>query len=98
MHLNSNPHTYIQIPHQHFHKSADKSIFSNISEILKKVLKNLFFRAYLMGNGNQGRFSLATDTVIQGGCNHGNQIYFCNLSLGYHKFFLLLKYLINQYK
>ena len=25
-----------------------------------------------MGNGNQGRFSLATDTVIQGGCNHGN--------------------------
>ncbi len=24
MHFNSNPHTYIQIPHQHFHKSADK--------------------------------------------------------------------------
>ena len=39
MHFNSNPHTYIQIPHQHFHKSADKSMPSAFFEKFLKFSK-----------------------------------------------------------
>jgi hypothetical protein len=39
--LGRKPHTHILIPHQHFRKSADKSMPSAFFK--KKVLKNQFF-------------------------------------------------------